>query len=159
MNSLDALSKMVSQYPGGRAAIAARMGWSLDVLNQKFSTKSAHKMGLLEAEEIARLCKEVEVPDAYALASTFAFNSGYLLVIPTEGLHGCIHSAAAKAVHEVADVLSAVNHARADGHTSDNDKKNVLTEILQLVAQAQQIASHITSQNVADNARRNTVAH
>jgi hypothetical protein len=37
MNSLDALRKMVDHYPGGRAAVALRLGKTDEVLRKELS--------------------------------------------------------------------------------------------------------------------------
>ena len=101
MNSLDALRRMVASYPGGRSALAARMGKSDEVLRKELSGTSVHhKMGLADAEEIAAMCQEVGSPEAHALGTVFSFKAG-MLVLPVMELGSerlCLSATTADAV-------------------------------------------------------------
>lgn len=157
MNSLDALRRMVANYPGGRAALAVRLGKSEEVLRKELSGASGHhKMGLADAEEIATMCQEAGSPEAHALGTVFSFKAG-LLTLPVIHMgeeKPCLSRATAHAVHESADVLLAVTRSKADGKISDNDKRDVLREIGEAVAALQAVAAALKSEHAADNAAR-----
>lgn len=156
MNSLDALRRMVANYPGGRAALAARLGKSDEVLRKELSGASAHhKMGLADAEEIASMCREAGSPDAHALGTIFSFHAG-MLALPAAPVAGerCLTRATAAAVHEVADVLLAVTKSKADGNISDNDRAEVLREIGHTVHALQAVHAALEAEHAADNAGR-----
>lgn len=157
MNSLDALRRMVANYPGGRAALAARLGKSDEVLRKELSGSSAHhKMGLADAEEIATMCHEAGSADAHALGTVFNFKAG-LLALPVLTMgdeRHCLSKATALAVHESADVLLAVTKSKADGSISDNDKAEVLREIGHAVGALQAVAAALKAEHAADKAGR-----
>ncbi|MFD1839121.1 phage regulatory CII family protein [Paracidovorax cattleyae] len=157
MNSLDALRRMVANYPGGRAALAARLGKSDEVLRKELSGSStSHKMGLADAEEIATMCHEAGSAGSQGLGTVFSFGAGMLSlpVIDMGAAHHCLRSATAAAVRESADVLVVVTQSQADGSISDNDKREVLREIGQAVAALQGVAAALNAQHAADNAGR-----
>lgn len=157
MNALDALRRMVASYPGGRAALAIRLGKTDEVLRKELSGVQTHKMGLADAEEIAAMCHEVGSPDQHALATVFSLRSGSLLELPVVemGLGGkCLATSTASAVHECADVLLAVTRAKSDGHISDNDKRAVRKEIGETVAALQAALQALDHEHAADNQGR-----
>lgn len=157
MNSLDALRRMVANYPGGRTALAARLGKSDEVLRKELSgASSSHKMGLADAEEIACMCNEAASPEAHALGTVFSFKAGFLTlpVVDTTSASLCLFKATSQAVHEAADVLMVVTRSKSDGNISDNDKKDVLREIGQAVAALQAVAVALKAEHAADNTGR-----
>lgn len=155
MNSLDALRRMVANYPGGRPALAARLGKSDEVLRKELSGSSTHhKIGLADSEQIADMCREAGCAEAHALGTVFSFKAG-MLALPATTLDGprCLSKATAVAVHECADVLLAVTKSKADGNISDNDRDDVLREIGEAVAALQAVALALKAEHAADNAR------
>ncbi|MFD2755986.1 phage regulatory CII family protein [Comamonas terrae] len=157
MNSLDALRRMVASYPGGRTALAARMGKSDEVLRKELSGASAHhKMGLADAEEIAAMCHEVGSPEAHALGTVFSFKAGMLTLPVIDMAKGrlCLSTTTADAVREAADVLLAVTRSKADGNVSDNDKRDVLREIGEAVVALQAVAVALVAEHAKDNKGR-----
>lgn len=157
MNSLDALRRMVASYPGGRHALAARLGKSDEVLRKELSGSSTHhKMGLADAEQIAEMCSEVGSPDACALGTVFSFKAGMLTLPVVEATDSplCLSKTSANAVHEIADVLLAVTRSKADGSISDNDKKEILREIGEAAAALQAVTLALNAEHSADTAGR-----
>lgn len=155
MNSLDALRRMVANYPGGRPALAARLNKSDEVLRKELSGSSAHhKIGLLDAELIADMCREANCSEALALGTVFSFKAG-MLAFPAAPAGGglCLQGATAHAVHEMADVLLAVTKSKSDGNVSDNDRAYVRTELGQALAALQAVAIALDVEHAADNAR------
>ncbi|MEW5680425.1 phage regulatory CII family protein [Comamonas kerstersii] len=156
MNSLDALRRMVATYPGGRAAIAARLGKSEEVLRKELSGTSAHhKIGLADAEQIAEMCHEVGSSEACALGTVFSFKAGMLTLPVVDSAETlCLSRTTAHAVHETADVLLAVTKSKADGNISDNDKKEVLREVTEAAAALQAVMRALKAEHARDNAGR-----
>lgn len=154
MNSLDALRRMVANYPGGRPALAVRLNKSDEVLRKELSGSVHHKMGLADAEEIATMCREAGSAEAHALGTVFSFRAG-MLALPEAPVTGdkCVSKATAVAVHECAEVLLAVTKSKADGNISDNDRRDVMREIGQAVAALQAVAAALDAEHAADNAR------
>lgn len=155
MNSLDAMRRMVAAYPGGRPAVATRMGKTDEVLRKELSGVQTHKLGLADAEEIALMCHEAGVVEAISLATVLSFGVGQFLKLPEpdQSLPSNLLASTARAVHECSDVLLAVTNAKADGNISDNDKKAVLHEIQETVAALQQAAQALKTAHAADNLR------
>ena len=83
MNSLDALRCMVVNYPGGHAALAARLGKFDEMLRKELSCASTgHKM-----------CLEAGNPEAHALGTVFSFKAGLLsLPVMDMGVDGLCRS-------------------------------------------------------------------
>ncbi|WP_046059988.1 phage regulatory CII family protein [Paracidovorax citrulli] len=157
MNSLDALRRMVANYPGGRAALAARLGKSDEVLRKELSGSStSHKMGLADAEEIATMCHEAGSAGAQGLGTVFSFGSGMLAlpVIHASAERRCLRTATFAAVQECADVFTAVTKALADGSISENDRRKVLREVGEAVAEMQGVVVELNAQYAADTAGR-----
>lgn len=155
MNSLDALRRMVANYPGGRSALAVRLNKSDEVLRKELSGVSpSHKMGLADAEEIATMCREAGSAEAHALGTVFTFNAGMLaLPVAQPGAAKCLTKSSAIAVRECADVLMAVTLAKADNNVSDNDKRDVRREIAEAVAALLAVDQSLEAEHAADNAR------
>lgn len=154
MNSLDALRRMVANYPGGRAALAVRLDKSDEVLRKELSGSSAHhKMGLADAEEIATMCREAGSAEAHGLGTVFSFRAGMLALPDCLPGERCLARAAATAVREVADVMVAITTAKADGNVSDNDRAYVLREMGQTLAAIQGVYAALEAEHAADNAR------
>lgn len=155
MNSLDALRRMVANYPGGRPALAARLNKSDEVLRKELSGSSAHhKIGLLDAELIADMCREANCAEAHALGTVFSFKAG-MLALParTEDGPKCLTKTSAVAVRECADVLMAVTRSKADNNISDNDRADIRGEIAEAVSALQAVAIALDAEHAADNAR------
>lgn len=153
MNSLDALRRMVANYPGGRPALAARLNKSDEVLRKELSGSSAHhKIGLLDAELIADMCHEARCAEAHALGTVFSLKAG-MLALPVVENEKCLSKASAVAVRECADVLMAVTRSKSDGNISDNDRAEVRREIAEAVAALQSVALALDAEHAADNAR------
>lgn len=155
MNALDALRRMVANYPGGRAALATRLNKSDEVLRKELSGVSpSHKMGLADAEEIASMCREAGSAEAHALGTVFSFNAGMLALPEAQpGAEKCLSKSAAIAVRECADVLMATTMAKADNNVSDNDKRVVQREIAEAVAALLAVQQSLDAEHAADSAR------
>lgn len=155
MNALDALRRMVANYPGGRPALAVRLDKSDDVLRKELGAVQTHKMGLTDAEQIAEMCHEAGLREAFGLATVFAFRAGHAYAIPASEVdESCLATASAAVIHEAADYLTAVTKARADGKVSDNDRKAVLKEMGELMSAIQAAYQALSREHTESNRAR-----
>jgi hypothetical protein len=134
MNSLDALRKMVDHYPGGRAAIALRLDKSDEVLRKELSGSPSHKLGVVDAETIANLCREAgsEHRAAYANAVASITGGGFRLPVIDMASPGAVVSLqgfSAAVMRETADVAVTIAEGDADGTFSDNDLRSGMKEV------------------------------
>jgi len=134
MNSLDAIRKMVDHFPGGRAAIAQRLGKNEEVLRKELSGATSHKLGVVDAEAITSLCRDAnsEHRSAYANAVTSATGGVFRLPVidmasPTAVVS--LHSFSAAVMRETADVAVTVSDGESDGNFSDNDLRSGMKEV------------------------------
>ena len=134
MSPLDAVRRMVENYPGGRAAVALRLGKNPEVLRHELFAHGIAKLGLVDACAIAVMCAEVGSPSADALAHCVASEShGHYT--PSEQapiLHPSVISGLSAQTHEAAQVVEAVLSSLADGTVSDNELKTIEREAADL---------------------------
>lgn len=161
MNCIDAVRRMVAGYPGGREAVALRLGKSPEVLKKELQHGTPHcKLGLLDAVHIAQMCHEVGSADADALAVAVAAESGGTFTAGVLNLHQnmglsrlelvshCLRSVAPLS-SEGADLVSAVVEAAADGHVSDNELRRIEREALDALQAVQRILEAARAANAA----------
>jgi hypothetical protein len=152
MNALDALRRMVDNYPGGRPAIALRLGKTDEVLRKELNGSPTHKLGLVDAVTIAQLCAEVESPNAQALAHCVAaeshgrFTSDLAVphVVPASVVTGL-----SAHVHEAGQLVGAVLDSMTDGCVSDNELRSIERESADLVMTMQSLLESCRANNLA----------
>jgi len=131
MNSLDALRKMVDHYPGGRAAVAARLGKTDEVLRKELSGATSHKLGVVDATMIAEMCADAQSQRASAFANGLAALTGAFVALPVREMVGKqdLRQDAAALLKEGTDVLQALTVALADEAISDNELQTLEREV------------------------------
>lgn len=151
MNSLDALRKMVDNFPGGRSAMAARLGKTDEVLRKELSGAPSHKMGLVDAHSIADMCREAASPHCDELATTIACGSGGFIrlevrdmVVPKQDLR----SDMAAMLKECSDAVVVLTTALADDAISDNEMRTIQREVGELLSKAQDVLRGAAENNV-----------
>ncbi|MDM0024104.1 phage regulatory CII family protein [Variovorax saccharolyticus] len=151
MNSLDALRKMVDHYPGGRAAVALRLGKTDEVLRKELSGSHTHKLGVVDAQTIAEICCESKTEHCHALANTFASNSGGFIRLPVVDVDHIpnLHKSMAEVIREMSDVTTTTIDCDSDGVISDNDLKRSLKEIEEARTALQVLEMNLISKNAA----------
>lgn len=151
MNSLDALRKMVDHYPGGRAAVAARLGKTDEVLRKELSGATSHKLGLVDAEAISEMCAEVRSEFCDALANRFAARNGGFIRLPVLDMPPLmtLHKGLAEIVQEMSHVVMAVTEGDADNVISDNDLDRSVREIDDARRALQVLEQALRSKNAA----------
>lgn len=134
MNSLDAIRKMVDNYPGGRVVIAARLGKTEEVLRKELSGATSHKLGVVDAETIAGLCRDADSPYRAAYANAVTSISGGVFRLPVIDMGAPtavvnLQGFSAAVMRETADVAVTVADGDADGNFSDNDLRSGMKEV------------------------------
>lgn len=146
MNALDALRKMVDHYPGGRAAIAARLGKTDEVLRKELSSAQTHKLGVIDSQAIAEMCAEARSEHADALAN------GFVSLLPVRDMPVAkqdLRQDAALLLKEGTDVLQELTVALADETISDNEMVRLDREIGDVFERLQSLLRGVKANNAA----------
>ncbi|MDM0011972.1 transcriptional regulator [Variovorax sp. J22P168] len=151
MSPLDAMRLMIDNYPGGRAAVAVRIGKSEEVLRKETSGHGAFKHGLADAVTISDMCIEAQSPHCYAFVNEVAGRAGRLVELPAhEGANKQdIRADVAGLLKECSDTVAVVTEALADETISDNELRHVEREIEELVERAQAVCAGARARHAA----------
>jgi hypothetical protein len=151
MNSNDSLRLMVAFYPGGREAMAVRLGITDEVLRKELSDGPSHKMGVTRAEQISEFCIEAKSEHCYAYVNALNARSGRMLELPVIDMAGKqdIRSDMALMLKECSDAVVALTNALADDTISDNEMRDVRREVLELFSVTQKVLNGAESNNAA----------
>ena len=143
MNPLDALRRMVDNYPGGRHALAVRLGKSEEVLRKELGGGQQHKMGVVDAAAIAALCTEAGSPQADALAQCVAAESHGQFVAASQATSATqtVLDGLGNQSKEAAELMQMVLHAMSDGVVSDNDMSRIEKEALDVMLSMQSLVA------------------
>lgn len=150
MSALDALRRGADNAPGGRAAIAVRLGKSDEVVRKELSGAASHKLGAVDALAIARIACEAGTPHCYDYAAYVAHECGgrfELLQEPVAGVASPM-TKISKLVLETSHVTGAVIAAMQDGVISDNE----LAQIEREIAEAEEVLRKLRQAARAVNA-------
>jgi hypothetical protein len=141
MNSLDALRKMVDNYPGGRAVVAARLGKTEEVLRKELSGATSHKLGVVDATTIVEMCAEARSEHATAYVNGLAALTGAYIALPVREMVGKqdLRQDAALLLKEGTDVLQELTIALADESISDNELVRIEREVSELWERTQSV--------------------
>lgn len=140
MDFLDSVRRAVRHYPGGMAAIAARLGKSPSTLEKELRGVYGYKLGAVDAADIAAMCVEqgsdfgVEYPSRVAEVV-----GGMLVLLPRGHEHGdeITGQTVAELMRELADLVSTATQADADGQISSNEIAEIHAKWASLVADGQ----------------------
>lgn len=150
---LDALARMCRHYPGGRPAIAARLGKTDETLRRELSVSDqGHKMGLADALAIVSMCMEAHTPDADALAIVVAAESGGHYVgagVPDDADCAALLHRLGAENKEAADLTQVVLAALADGKVSDNERVRIEREAMDLMISVTRLVQACRKNNSA----------
>lgn len=151
MNALDALRRMVDNYPGGRPAIALRLGKTDEVLRKELNGSPTHKLGLIDAVTVAQLCAEVASPSAQALAHCVAIEShGRFVSDPgPQAVPASVVTGLSAHVHEAGQLVGSVLDSMADGCVSDNELRSIERESADLVLTMHSLIESCRANNLA----------
>jgi len=151
MNTLDALRKMVDHYPGGRPAMAVRLGKNDEVLRKELSGAPTHKMGVVDASMISTLCMEVGSPFADLYATAVAVGSGGFIRLEVRSMptKQDVRTDVAGLLKESSDVLAKLTEALVDERISDNERRELEREMAEVFSKAQDLVKGIVARNIA----------
>lgn len=151
MSPLDAMRLIIDNYPGGRAAIAVRIGKSEEVLRKETGGHGAFKHGLADAVTISDMCVEAQSPHCYAFVNAVAGRAGRLVELPAAAAatRQDIRTDLAGLLKECSDSLTAVTEALADEAISDNELRRVEREIAELIERAQAVCMGARARHAA----------
>lgn len=149
MNLIDAVRRMVRDYPGDVEAMALRLGKSPTTLDKELRRAPGFKLGADDACEISSMCMDLKLPAARAFLTAWALRMG-CFVIPLEPLDGgedeCLRTLS-RASSEMHDLMREVLDALADGQVSDNELARIDKEASHLVAAVQALRSAAMARN------------
>ena len=152
MMLLDGLRHAVTKYPGGRPAIAARLGKSDEVLRKELAgTSPQHKLGLTDAQHIIEMCGEQGVDTASFRVAVDAACLVTTKPVPEKGV--CLQTLSAQSTSSVAQVGLAVAMALADLNYSCNDRKQVDAGIQEAIGLLTQVLAASKARHGADKRR------
>jgi hypothetical protein len=151
MNTLDALRKMVDHYPGGRPAMAVRLGKNDEVLRKELSGAHTHKMGVVDASMISTLCMEVGSPFSDLYATTVAVTSGGFVRLEVRNMPGKqdLREDMSSLLKECSDVIVKLTEALADEKISDNERRSIEKELADVFTKAQDLLKGTEARNEA----------
>lgn len=152
MSTLDALRRGVDNYPGGRDVVAVRIGKPSEVLRKELSGATTHKLGALDALNIARLACEAGTPHCHEYAALVAQECGGRFELAAD--HGAEAPSpvakVSKLVVETSHVTMAVIEAMQDGVISDNEMAQIEREIAETEEVLRKLRQAARAVNAAD---------
>jgi len=152
MNTIDALRKMVDHFPGGRPAMAQRLGNTDEVLRKKLSGAPTHKLGAIEANEISELCIEAQSLHCYAYVNVVNNTAGGFVKLEPRETDEDAPSLMASTVGLVtgaSTVLADITAARADGLISDNERKVIEDHAHEVIRNMNALLREVARENEA----------
>lgn len=150
MSPLDALRLMVQHYPGGRPAVAQRLGISDEHLRKQLAGATNHKMGVVDACIIAELCATTRSPHAHAYATAVASVCGELQVVlrvgdPHDAAHAHPQRHVGDVIRETAEVAEAAIAALADDDVTPVEHRKFGKQVADAIAALQGLQAAMTA--------------
>jgi len=148
MNQLDALKKMCDHYPGGRAALAVRLGKSDEVLRKELSGDPKFKMGVIDASAISAMCIEANSAHCNAYATAVAQECGGFIALEVRDMtKQDLRSEMAGLLKECSDAFQVLTLALADDTISDNERRACERELGELAEKLQAVHRGVRANN------------
>jgi len=150
MNQLDALKKMCDHYPGGRAAIALRLGKSDEVLRKELAGDPKFKMGAIDAAAISTMCIEAQSAHCNAYATSVASDCGGFVSLEVREMgKQDLRSEMAGMLKECSDAFGVLTESLADESISDNEMRRIEREIAEVFEKTQTVLRGARARNQA----------
>lgn len=148
MNHLDALRRMVLEYPGGGEAVSARLGKSWETLRKELRAAPGFKLGVSDAMQIAEFCVEQSVGNRLDFTNAVNAATGCMaLPLPDSNMENLPKNVAAAlqqlggAAGDFGAFVQSVAGSVADHRVSQNELLDVHRKLLGLVAECQHVVS------------------
>lgn len=107
---LDAIRLMVDHYPGGRPALAVRLGLADDTLRKQIAGQKPYILAATTASQVSAMCIEVQSDHCYAYIGILnAEAGGHFMRLPSmDGMCGDTARRFSKVLREFSDVAEEV---------------------------------------------------
>ncbi len=146
MNGPDALSAMCAAYPGGREAVALRLGKPDETLRKELRNAPGFKLSVNHALLIVELCQEARIDERLAFTNVVNAAS-HCMALPMPDIDMDTASADVSstlralgdAAHEFGVFVSATATSVADNDVSSNELLDVHRKLLALMAHQQKV--------------------
>lgn len=143
MSPIDAAAKVCSDYPGGNAAMAQRLGVSVHTLRHMLNPGdgSTAKLGVEQLMRICEVASSAGVAGAWAPLDAMELQAGRMAVPLPDGTAvgadalGHVTGLA----EEFAGLMSSFSAAVADGRVTANELDRVRDEAMQLIGEVQSL--------------------
>lgn len=133
-NLLDAARLAAAGYPGGLAALCARMNWNYETARKELAGSPGFKLGAQRLGMLSEMCMEAGGENCDAVLNAFNGNHGQVRQLPGTDDAGSMNDRMASVMKEVSDVMKAHAEAMDDGKYSDNDVRRMDREVLEAIA-------------------------
>jgi hypothetical protein len=147
MHLRDVAYNVVHDYPGGALSLAPRMGKNATSLAHELNGTGTSKLGLMDAEKITHLTKDLRI------LAAFATNCGQMLV-PLPSAMDLGHDEdcmlrLADTAREFGELCKEVAGDLVDGHISDNELQRIDRECGELISSLHALREAVARRNVA----------
>lgn len=156
MSCLDALKRMVSNYPGGRGAVAQRLKKPEETLRKELDGSPTHKMGVLDALAIVDMCAAIRSPHFDALAHEVSRESHGRHVAEEQAQDtASIQHLLSDETRECSEMVMAVLQSMdGDGEVSDNELRRIEREAADAVEAINRLVRACKANNAGNKSRR-----
>jgi hypothetical protein len=138
MNVQDAAHLIGHEYPGGAKALAERMGINQAVFNSKLNPNTVtHHLTLVESLRMQQLAGRFDI--LHAMADEL----GFVCIAKPHLSDDCTTQTITRTCAEFGDFMREVNEALQDGDVTRNELLEVQKELLDLIAAATALGSHL----------------
>lgn len=150
MNTLDALRAMCDSYPGGREAVALRLGKPDETLRKELRGAPGFKLGVTHAMRIVEFCCEEKTEDRLAFVNVVN-GAAHCIALPMpdvdmDGASADVASTLRTLGEAAADFglfVSAVASSVADNDVSSNELLDVHRKLLAMMAHQQGVVKKL----------------
>ncbi len=145
MHLRDVAYNVVHDYPGGALSLAPRMGKNATSLAHELNGTGTSKLGLMDAEKITHLAKDLRILEA------FATNCGQMLVPLPPAIdlghdEDCMLRLADTA-REFGELCKEVASDLVDGQISDNELHRIDRECGELISSLHALREAVACRN------------
>lgn len=152
MNTLDAAFHLARAYPGGKEALAARLGKSPHTFRHELTGDGTAKLGLIDAESISMFALQMKMPNALAILNSMAANLGQMVLPLPQVMDlagGDCMRGLAESAREFAELCADVTGSLSDGRVTDNELARIERSSAELIAALQGLNAAVSAANKA----------
>lgn len=146
MNTIDAATAVVADYPGGASSLAPRIPKGVSSLSHEVSETHGAKLGIRTAARITQLTGDKRIVLAFLEECGLTGILMPRLPIEVEG-QGVEH--VTHMMKELADVATAFGQMLADGKVTPNERDEFMRQAGELQAAVQRTCEYVEAQHAA----------